>query len=76
VAGHVNDAREALNFSEWPNDDPDSARKGWNRIVRQVREGKMPLPSYTWMHPASRLSDAQRKQLTDWAGTAAAQLKN
>lgn len=76
VAGHVNDAREALNFSEWPNDDADSARKDWSRITRQVGAGKMPLPSYTWMHPASRLTAAQRETLTNWTGQAAAELKN
>jgi hypothetical protein len=76
VAGHVNDAREAMNFSEWPKDDAESARKGLNRLVRQVQTGKMPLPSYTWMHPASRLTGAQREQLTDWAVKTAAGLKD
>lgn len=67
VAGHVNDAREALNFSEWPHDDTYKAGKRWAKISRRVEEGSMPLPSYTWLHPASRLTAGQRKQLSDWA---------
>jgi hypothetical protein len=75
LSGHVNDAREAMNFSDWPNDDADSARNYLNHIVHQVQSGKMPLRSYTWMHPAARLTDAQRKKLTDWAAKTAAGLK-
>ncbi|MGA3180604.1 MAG: heme-binding domain-containing protein [Verrucomicrobiota bacterium] len=75
LAGHVNDAREAMNFSDWPNDDPQAARKSFSRILRQVQTGRMPLRSYTWMHPASRLTPAQRQELADWAGKTAAALK-
>lgn len=75
VAGHVNDGREAMNFSEWPQDDPYKAGKRLARISHRVEEGAMPLASYTWLHPASRLTGEQRKQLSDWAARAADQLK-
>jgi hypothetical protein len=75
VAGHVNDARDAMNFSEWPHDDAYSAGKRWNKISRRVDEGAMPLPSYTWMHPAARLTADQRKQLSVWAAKQADTLK-
>jgi hypothetical protein len=75
VAGHVQDARDAMNFSEWPHDDAYKAGKRWAKISHRVDEGSMPLPSYTWMHPASRLTAAQRKQLSDWAAKEADSLK-
>jgi hypothetical protein len=64
---HVNDARESLNFSEWPHDSPQRARKKWRRIAEAVEAKEMPLPSYLWIHAESRLSPAQRQQLIQWA---------
>lgn len=32
----------------------------------QVRDGDMPLPSYTWMHKEARLSAVQKHLLTNW----------
>ena len=71
VAGHVNDAREAVNFSDWPHDDPSHARKRWRRVADVVDSGEMPLRSYTWIHRAARLTADQRQQLTQWAEEAA-----
>jgi hypothetical protein len=65
--GHVRDARERLNFSEWPHDDAQRAAKKWRRVAESVRENDMPLPSYLKLHKAARLSDDQRKRLADWA---------
>ncbi len=67
LVGHVNDAREMLNFSEWPHDDPHKARKKWKRIADAVDANEMPLPSYVLIHRESRLNADQRKQLIEWA---------
>jgi hypothetical protein len=75
LADHVNEGRQHLNFSDWPHDNPDKARKRWNRVRDEVSSGDMPLPSYTWAHPESRLSSAQREQLAAWADKEAERLK-
>ena len=64
---HVRDARERLNFSEWPHDDAQRAAKKWRHIADSVREGDMPLPSYIKLHRAARLTQEQRNKLADWA---------
>jgi hypothetical protein len=64
---HVRDARERLNFSEWPHDDSQRAAKKWNHVSESVRDGDMPLPSYARIHKLARLTDEQRKKLADWA---------
>jgi len=64
---HVRDARERLNFSEWPRGDAERAARKWNHVAESVRDGDMPLPSYTRIHRAARLTEDQRKQLVDWA---------
>ncbi len=64
---HVNDARERLNFSEWPHDSPSRARKKWRHIADAVDSNEMPLPSYVWVHRQSRLTEQQRRLLVGWA---------
>ena len=64
---HVDSARAAMNFSEWPHGEPARERKRWRHIADDVRSGEMPLPSYTWLHPKSRLTPGQRDQLAQWA---------
>lgn len=74
VAGHIKDGRKHLNFSDWPPADPRRAKKRLGQISEEVAAGGMPLPSYTWMHPAARLSAADKKLLADWAETEAAKI--
>jgi len=75
LADHVKDARKQLNFSEWPHDDPQRARRKWDHIRKQVHSGDMPLPSYTWVHTGARLSAAQRNQLVKWVEQEARRLE-
>lgn len=74
VAGHIQDGRKRLNFSDWPPADPRRAKKKLEQISEAVTDGAMPLPSYTWMHPAARLSAAAKQLLVDWAEAEAAKL--
>jgi Haem-binding domain len=67
IADHVVEARDRLNFSDWPHDSPENASAALEHINKEVRSGRMPLPSYTWIHAQSRLTTEQRKQLADWA---------
>jgi hypothetical protein len=75
LVSHVNEGRAAMNFSDWPHDDPYRAGRRWLKISHRVAEGSMPLPSYTWIHSASRLTSQQRKQLSDWAAKEAEKLQ-
>ncbi|HEX3718056.1 MAG TPA: heme-binding domain-containing protein [Verrucomicrobiae bacterium] len=67
VVQDVNDARDSMNFSEWPHDDPHRARKRWRRIAEAVDANEMPISKYMMIHRKSRLTAAQRKQLVAWA---------
>jgi hypothetical protein len=73
VIGHVNQGREHMNLSQWP-DLPEDAADLLGTLCEEVREGRMPPPSYTWVQGEARLSDAERTRLCDWANQAAAQL--
>ena len=61
IAGHVEDGRHELNFSEYDPRDHDSGEK----IAEEVDEGEMPPGYYTWfgMHGEAKLSAADRAAL-------------
>ncbi len=67
VVGHVNHARGDLNFSQWPVFDFELQEHAFRDIEEQISKGKMPLPSYTWVHRGARLSDNDRDVLLRWA---------
>jgi hypothetical protein len=58
VASHVREAREHLNFSEF-----DRAQRDADEAAEEVEEREMPLRSYLLVHPAARLTDAERAEL-------------
>ncbi len=61
----VNEGRQELNFSRRePARRPD--RMG-AKIAEEVSEGDMPPFLYALVHPAARLSDAERATLARWA---------
>ena len=67
VARDINAARASLNFSDWPHDEPERARKRWRHIADAVENGEMPLSNYTRMHSQARLDAPRRAELVKWA---------
>jgi mono/diheme cytochrome c family protein len=61
IAGHVDEGRNKLNFSEY---DPNHHGSG-QKIAKEVEDGKMPPGYYTWFrqHGEAKLSDADRAAL-------------
>lgn len=64
---HIRDAKRQLNFSEFGAYPAKRAARKAEAIADEVEHHGMPLPSYTWMHPAARLTPAEIKLITDWA---------
>lgn len=64
---HVREGKRELNFSEFGAYPAKRAARKLAAIGKEVGRGGMPLASYTWMHPAARLTPEQRKTLVDWA---------
>jgi hypothetical protein len=75
VANDVKEGRENLNLSDWPNDNPMRAVKRLENMSDEISSGEMPLPKYTKIHADARLTEIQRKKLTDWLDTEAARLE-
>jgi hypothetical protein len=67
LADHVKDGRKELNFSEWSTFNARRKARKLKEVCDQVREGEMPLKTYLPLHPAAKLSDADRETLCSWA---------
>lgn len=66
LANDVRKGRAQLNFSEWATyPDAKKAHK-LQAICHEVKGGDMPLTYYLPMHPAARLSDADRAAICAW----------
>jgi hypothetical protein len=75
IASDVNGGRDHLNLSDWPNDDPMHAAKRLEDMSEKIGYGEMPPGKYTAIHADARLTEGQRKELTDWMDAEAARLK-
>ncbi|MBP1163789.1 MULTISPECIES: heme-binding domain-containing protein [unclassified Chryseobacterium] len=63
---HIKKGKEELNFNEWGSY---SRRKQTNKlesIVNQIQQKKMPLTSYTYLHPEAKLSEKQIEEIVHW----------
>jgi hypothetical protein len=66
LAGHVNDGKKELNFSEFAGY---SLRRQYNKLEKinsEVKEGGMPLPSYTWIHGNAKLNETEKLAIANW----------
>jgi len=70
IIGHVNDGREALNFSKWRKIDPEVKIKRLKRSIKTINNGMMPLSNYLLLHEEAKLSNAQKKIIIDWCNEA------
>jgi len=64
---HINDGKRHLNFSEFASYPEKRAKKKIEEIGDEIREGGMPLSTYTFLHHDAVLSQEQSKTLIDWA---------
>ena len=66
VANDVKEGRNNLNLSEWPADDAKRAVRRLGNMSDNISSGDMPPKKYSAIHTDARLTDSQRKAMTDW----------
>jgi len=67
LADHIREGRHELSFSEFQSYSAKKQAKKMEELCEEVEEGEMPLREYTWLHPESKLSEADRQTLCTWA---------
>ena len=71
---HVEHGRSHLNLSEWNTYAATKKSKKLEEICDEIESGRMPLPSYLWLHRDAVLSADEIKTLCEWTVKARAEL--
>jgi hypothetical protein len=66
VLDHVHHGRSHLNFSKWGAYPREERARLLEKACQLAAEGAMPLPSYTFIHDRSQLSDGDVNALCAW----------
>ena len=69
LADHVNEGKRELNFSEFASYRIGRQYRKLEEINEQVKEGEMPLESYTLIHGDAKLNEQQKLSLASWVTT-------
>lgn len=67
IAHHVDEGVHEINFSEFNTYKLRRKLHKLEELAEQVKEGEMPMDSYTWMHSEAKLTDAEKQTLITWA---------
>jgi Haem-binding domain len=71
----VSGGRRAMNFSEWQQMPADKQNRRRKSVWREVKSGDMPLWFYRPLHPAAKLTGADKTILQAWSDAGPAVLK-
>ena len=63
---HVIDGKKKLNFNEFDGYRIAKQYKKLEECIKEVKEGGMPLPSYTLIHKDAILTDTEKQALFNW----------
>lgn len=66
LSNHVEEGKRELNFDEFAGYRLRKQYKKLEETNGQVKEGKMPLDSYTWIHKDAKLTDDEKRALAGW----------
>ena len=67
MAGHIKEAKDGLNFSEFGGYTPRKQISKLEGVASVLEKDFMPLKSYKMMHESARLSTDEKNLVIDWA---------
>jgi hypothetical protein len=67
LKSHIDDGKRGLNFSEFASYRIGKQYRRLDDINKEIKEGGMPLSSYTLIHGNAKLSDEQKLAVANWA---------
>ena len=66
LGDHIKEGKSKINFNEFSSYRIAKQYKRLEDCMDEVKEGGMPLPSYTWIHKNAVLTDAEKHALLNW----------
>ena len=70
LANHIKHGKRDLNFSDFGSYSTRKQQSKLKAIADQIKDGEMPLYSYTIIHKNARLSKEEKELIIDWAQNA------
>ena len=69
LSGHINDGKKHLNYDEYTHKSLRYQYHKMEETIEMIKEGEMPLNSYTWVHKGAKLTEDEKGKLINWANT-------
>ncbi len=66
---HIKTGKKKINYDEYTNRSLRYQYHKMEETIEMVKEEKMPLNSYTWMHKDARLTEEEKNKVIGWANT-------
>jgi hypothetical protein len=66
---HVKDGKKELNFDEYTHKSLRYQYHKMEETIEMVKEGEMPLDSYTWVHKDAKLTEDEKNKIYNWANS-------
>lgn len=64
---HIIEGKGEINFDEFANRSLRYQFHKMDEVIKEIKEGKMPLNSYTWTHKDAILTDEEKNKMMNWA---------
>ena len=66
---HIQDGKIGINFDEYTNKNLRFQYHKMEDVIEMMKEGKMPLDSYTWLHKDAILTSDEKNKIVAWANS-------
>ena len=66
---HVKKGKKGINFDEYTNKSLRYQYHKMEEVEEQVKEGKMPLNSYLWIHKDAKLTPEEKNKIIAWTNS-------
>ena len=63
---HVDEGKREINFNEFASYRIGKQNHKLKEVIEQIKEGEMPLSSYTLIHKDAKLTEAEKASLIQW----------
>lgn len=64
---HIVEGKKHINYDEYTNRPLRYQYHKMEETIEMIKEGEMPLDSYTWTHKDARLTEEEKSKITGWA---------
>lgn len=76
MASHIKEGKDELDFSEFKTYSEKRANHKLEEISEQIAEGHMPIKSYLWLHPDSKVTPEEADAINAWIASLGVKIRD